>query len=356
VRQNSEERVVRRGSRIARATAGMVAALALATGIAACGGDDSSSSSSGSSGGAAEKQDMSITVGLPVDDSSYAPLYLAVDKGLFKAEGLDVKLVAFQSGSDLGKAVIGGSVEIANSAMSEMVAGIQQRQPLKAFWGGMNMLSFSWWARPPIKSVEQAKGKKWGVTRVGSSTDFLTRYLLTKDGLDAEKDAKIVGVGPAAGAQAAIKANQIQVATASQPSDFFYEDEGYAKIGSQADFSDSYPTHVSYSREEFLQKNPKAVEAYLRAVIKGTQLAKSDPEAAMATMAKYPKVPEKYLQRTYDANLPGWDEDGSVSDKAGMDVFWQIGIQNKQFAKELPESEWLDRKWMDSSDWKTSGT
>jgi NitT/TauT family transport system substrate-binding protein len=334
-----------RGQGYLRAAAALCATFALAAGAAACGDDETGSASSG---GAAEKQDMSITVGLPVHDASYAPVYLAADKGFFKEEGLDVKLVAFQSGSDLGKAVIGGSVEIANSAMSEMVLGINQGQKLKAFWGGMNMLSFSWWARPPIKNIQDAKGKKWGVTRVGSSTDFLTRYLMTKDGLDPEKDASIVGVGPAAGAQAAIQANQIQVATASQPSNFFYEDEGYAKIGSQADFSKSYPTHVSYSREEFLTKNPKAVDAYVRAVARGTALAKSDRAAAEATMAKYPKVPDKYLARSYDENLPGWAEDGALPPKEDMDIFWDIGVQNKQWPKPLEESQWLDRKWLDS--------
>jgi NitT/TauT family transport system substrate-binding protein len=332
-----------------KAVAALAAAAALAVGATACGGDDSGSAKAGGGGGGG-KHDMSITVGLPVQDSSYAPLYLAVDKGFFKDEGLDVKLVAFQSGSDLGKAVIGGSVQIANSAMSEMVLGINQRQPLKAFWGGMNMLSFSWWARPPIKNIQQAKGKKWGVTRVGSSTDFLTRYLLTKNGLNPEKDVTIVGVGPAAGAQAAIKANKIQVATASQPSNFFYQDEGYAKIGDQSDFSDQYPTHVSYGREQWLKDNPDAVKAYLRAVVRGTQLALSDPAAAKATMAKYPKVPAKYLDRTYDYNKPGWAVDGALPDKKSMEVFWDIGVQNKQWPKPLPESQWLDRTWLDSYD------
>jgi NitT/TauT family transport system substrate-binding protein len=330
-----------------RALLALTAALALAAGLAACGGDDDSDTGGGGGGG---KQDMSITVGLPVHDASYAPLYLAMDKGFFKDEGLDVKLVAFQSGSDLSKAVIGGSVEIANSAMSEMVLGINQRQPLKAFWGGMNMLSFSWWGRPPIKSVEDAEGKKWGVTRVGSSTDFLTRYLMTKHGMDPEKDATIVGVGPAAGAQAAIKANQIQVATASQPSNFFYEDEGYAKIGDQAEFSKQYPTHVSYGKEPWIKENPDAVKAYLRAVVRGTQLAIDDRKAAEATMAKYPKVAEKYLARTYDSNKPGWAVDGSLPDQQSMDVFWDIGVQNKQWPKPLPESQWLDRTWLDSYD------
>ncbi len=328
-----------------RALLALMAVLALAAGLAACGDDESGSASGGGGGG---EKDMSITVGLPVHDASYAPVYLAMDKGYFKEEGLDVKLVAFQSGSDLGKAVIGGSVEIANSAMSEMVLGINQGQKLKAFWGGMNMLSFSWWGRPPIKTVDDAKGKKWGVTRVGSSTDFLTRYLMTKHGMDPEKDASIVGVGPAAGAQAAMEANQIQVATASQPSNFFYEDEGFAKIGDQAEFSKQYPTHVSYGREELLKENPDAVEAYVRAVARGTQLAIDDRAAAEATMAKYPKVPEKYLARSYDSNKPGWAVDGALPDKQSMDVFWDIGVQNKQWPKPLEESQWLDRTWLDS--------
>ena len=144
---------------------------------------------------------MSITVGLPTQDASYAPFYLAMDKGYFKEEGLEVKLVVFKGGADLAKAVIGGSVEIANSALSEMLLGIKQHQPMKAFWGGMNMPTFSWWGRTPIKNVQNAKGKKWGVTSIGSSTDFLTRYLFKKDGIDPEKDATIVGVGPAAGAR-----------------------------------------------------------------------------------------------------------------------------------------------------------
>jgi NitT/TauT family transport system substrate-binding protein len=336
-----------------RTVAVLAATVVLAVGAAACGGDDSSSASGASGGGGdggAKKSDMSITVGLPVHDASYAPLYLALDKGYWKDEGLDVKLVAFQSGSDLGKAVIGGSVEIANSAMSEMVLGINQRQPLKAFWGGMNMLSFSWWARPPIKTVEQAKGKRWGVTRVGSSTDFLSRYLLTKHNMNPETDVNIVGVGPAAGAQAAMKANKIQISTASQPSNFVYEDLGYNKIGDQSDFSDQYPTHVSYGRENWLQGNPDAVKAYLRGVVRGTQLAISDPAAAKATMTKYPKVEAKYLDRTYAQNKPGWAVDGALPDKQSMDVFWDIGVQNKQWPAPLPESKWLDRTWLDSYD------
>ena len=65
-------------------------------------------------------------------------------------------------------------------------------------------------------------------------------------------------------------------------------------------------------------------------------------------MAKYPKVPQKYLARSYDQNLPGWAVDGAIPPKEDMDVFWDIGVQNKQWPKPLEESQWLDRTWLDS--------
>lgn len=316
----------------------LAAALVLACTAAGCSG----------AGGSGDSGRMSITVGLPGHDSSYAPVYLALDKGFFRDEGLEVKLVAFQSGSDLSKAVIGGSVDIADGALSEMITAVQQRQPLKAFWGGMNMLTFSWWARPPIRTVADARGKRWGVTRVGSSSDFLTRYLMTRDGLNPERDATIVSVGQSAGAQAAMEADQIQVSEAAQPNNFVYADRGYVEIGSQADFSDSYPTHVSYSREQFQRDNAPAVEAYLRAVVRGTQLAMADRAAAQATMMAYDKVDPKYVARTYDENRPGWAVNGALPPAKDMDVFWDIGIQNKQFARKLPEQDWLNRRWLDA--------
>ena len=65
-------------------------------------------------------------------------------------------------------------------------------------------------------------------------------------------------------------------------------------------------------------------------------------------MVKHAKVPQKYVGRTYDANKPGWAVDGSLPPQKDMDVFWQIGIQAKQFGQKLPEERWLNRKWLDA--------
>ena len=73
--------------------------IAASAAVAACGSSSGSSSDGGgSSGGTA-----TITVGIPTDDASYAPLYLAEDRDLFAKYHVKVKPVVFKGGADLAK-------------------------------------------------------------------------------------------------------------------------------------------------------------------------------------------------------------------------------------------------------------
>ena len=154
--------------------------IAASAAVAACGSSSGSSSDGGSSSGGT----ATITVGIPTDDASYAPLYLAEDRDLFAKYHVKVKPVVFKGGADLAKAVAGGSVDVAVSALSEMLLAVQQHQAMKAFWGGYNQTTFAWFGQKGLTSVEAGKGKKWGVTKIGSSTDFLTRYLFKQHGIN----------------------------------------------------------------------------------------------------------------------------------------------------------------------------
>jgi NitT/TauT family transport system substrate-binding protein len=68
-----------------------------------------------------------------------------------------------------------------------------------------------------VKSLKDLKGMKIGVSAPGSSTHNLVKQLLTKGGLDPNKDAAIVGVGLGAQAIAAIKSGQIDAISNTDP-------------------------------------------------------------------------------------------------------------------------------------------
>src|SRR5579863_1907594 len=149
-----------------------VASVALVV-LTSCSGTQARTSSTGS---ALEKPH--ITIGLAVPGATYLPLYVAVDEGTYAKQGIQADLVEFRGGSDLIKAVVSGSVDVGVVALSEISAGIDAGQPLKAFYAGFNIPDFDWYGVPSIKSFTDLKEKRIGITQYGSSSEYITRYAL----------------------------------------------------------------------------------------------------------------------------------------------------------------------------------
>jgi NitT/TauT family transport system substrate-binding protein len=322
--------------------------------LAACG--SSSDQASGSGGGSATRAGGTVTVGIPVEDASYAPLYLASERNLWDRYGIKVRLVTFQAGSDLAKAVAGGSVDVAVSALSEMLPAVEQHEPLKAFYGGYNGTPFEWYGQRGVTDIASTKGKNWGVTKVGSSTDFITRYLLSQRGLDPDADVHIIGVGGGDGQIAAMRANQVDVTVASPVTTYQLQEEGYPLVAKQSDLSREYPNHVAYANESFLTDHRANALAFLKGMVDGMNMAKSDPRAAAAAIAERQKVSPDLAMKAYRDNVDYWFPDGRLPSRADMDVFWRIGIENGAWPRAMPESQWLDPQFIDSyASWSRGG-
>src|SRR6267142_5346035 len=125
-----------------------------------------------------------LTIGLAVPGATYLPLYVAVDEGTFAKQGIQADVVEFRGGSDLIKAVVSASVDVGVVSLAEITSGIDAGQPLKAFYAGFTIPDFEWYAVSSIKSLAQAKGKRIGITQYGTSSDFITGYALTVNGID----------------------------------------------------------------------------------------------------------------------------------------------------------------------------
>src|SRR5215469_17211878 len=116
-----------------------------------------------------------IIVGLSSVNVAFLPVYVTEAKGFFKDEGLDVLLVLFNAGATNLQALIGGDVQIMGSALVETVGGRAAGIDVKNFWGVCNLMPFQLYSQPDFKSMKQAKGKRFAISRFGSLTDFLTR-------------------------------------------------------------------------------------------------------------------------------------------------------------------------------------
>ena len=283
-----------------------------------------------------------ITIGLAVPGATYLPLYVAVDEGTFAKQGLQAELVEFRGGSDLIRAVVSGSVDVGVVALAEITAGIDAGQPLKAFYAGFNIPDFDWYGVSSVKSLADAKGKRIGITQYGSSTDFITRYALTVNGLDPSKDVQIIQAGPPSTRLAAMQAGQLDVSIFSTPEKFLAADRGYKLIYSQKQLSDDYPQHLIFATESFLASHPNTVKALLRGHTLAVRLAKQDKQLAEQSLIKHLQIDPKYVERTYVDVIDYIYEDGRLPSEKSLDVFFDMGIKTGRYQRALAARQILD--------------
>jgi ABC-type nitrate/sulfonate/bicarbonate transport system substrate-binding protein len=113
---------------------------------------------------------------------TFLPLRIGVDRGAFKKEGLDVEVTDFGGGAKLQQAFAAGAVDVAVSAGTDM-AFIAKGAPVMAVanMGNRPMLGLVTAYDSPLKSADDLKGKKVGVTTVGSLTEWVMhRYMIQK--------------------------------------------------------------------------------------------------------------------------------------------------------------------------------
>lgn len=294
-----------------------------------------------------------IKLGLPVMTYTFLPIYLAEEKGLFEKEGLSVELVTFRGGSDLIKALVGGSVDLCLTSLAASSLAIRAGQPIKVIYGGYNMTAFDWWAVEKYKSLDNIKGARFGVSRFGTSTDFLTRYGLLSKGIDPEKDVKLIQGGGSATRLAAMEAGQLDVNIFAAPEKFIAADKGYKLILRQKDFMPDYPYHTFSANEEFIKNHPNTIKALLRGNIRGIRLAKEDRALAEQTLIKRIGMDEKYAARTYDDFMSDLFEDGHLPSDKGMDIFFEMGVRSGTYKEKWPKEKYLDPTFIRSySEWK----
>jgi NitT/TauT family transport system substrate-binding protein len=174
------------------------------------------------------------------------------------------------------------------------------------------------------QSPKDLKGLKIGVSAPGSSTHNMVKQLLTKGGLDPNKDVAIVGVGTGAGAIAALKSGQIDALSNVDPVMTKLEQDRAVKIvadtrtvkGTNEVWGAPLPAGCLYAPVEFVKKHPNTIQALTNAIVRADKWIAN---ASANDVAKV--VPEAYLLGdralylfSYDKVREAISPDGMISD------------------------------------------
>src|SRR5207245_10653506 len=150
-------------------------------------------------------------------------MYIAKDRGLFAKYGLAPEIIYIPGGSTNVQVLVSGSLDLSQLSGAPGAAANLQGAAIVYILGLLDKLNYQLVTRPEIKSVEQLKGRKLGVSRFGSSADFGLRALLKRLGIGPGKDVSILQIGDEPSRIAAIMSGNIDGIVARWPFGIWYE-------------------------------------------------------------------------------------------------------------------------------------
>jgi NitT/TauT family transport system substrate-binding protein len=228
------------------------------------------------------------------------PEWMALEGGIFKQNGLDVTLDNIASSTGI-PALLSGQVQIAQLGGSETISAAAGGGELEIIGIVGGFYPFVFMAPASITTTDELKGKKIGVSNIGSSSDIATRVMLNKVGLDPDKDVSIVAVGSLENRMAALLNGAIDGGVAQPPDQLALEDKGFHVLYDlAAQKLPSVGTAVVVQRS-WLNGNKDVAQRYIDSLVQAVAKSRSNKELAMTVLQKYLKNDDqRALGVTYD--------------------------------------------------------
>src|SRR5262245_23131521 len=156
-------------------------------------------------------------------------MFMAKQEGLFKKNGLEVELIHIPSSSRGIQAILAGEIAFSFMDGANAVQANLKGANLALIAGATNRQVFSLMAKPEFKSVDDLRGKKIGITRVGSSTHTSALFALGTAGLKPS-DYQILPLVEVPNIFTALVAGQIDAGVVSPPTNSRAKKAGFKEL------------------------------------------------------------------------------------------------------------------------------
>jgi NitT/TauT family transport system substrate-binding protein len=221
-----------------------------------------------------------ISVAYASISPSMAGVWMAKEIGAFERNGLNVDLVFISSGATSIQALVGGSVHAALGASNAVVAAILKGAPMIAVSSNTSRPGMALWVQPEIQRAEQLQGKTLAITRFGSTSDFVTRLVIKKLGIEGKVDIR--QFGGVVEADAGFRARQAEGRVASQA-----PGPQAQLLVDAAELGIPFSMNLLAVSNDYYRKSPKSVEGIVAAYIEGIAALKTRKPQALKMLEKY---------------------------------------------------------------------
>jgi NitT/TauT family transport system substrate-binding protein len=272
--------------------------------------------------------------------------WVAKEAGLFEKNGIDAELIFIRGASTMIQTLVSGDIDVAHVAANPAVEADLGGADLVILATALNRpVGFYMMGQPGLKSVEELRGGRVGITRYGSATDLLSRIALRQFKLVPDRDVALIQLGGIPEIAAGLKSKVVKAGFVSAPLNLDLKELGFNVL---VDFGRDlvFPHAPLIARKAMVKQRDQALRGVVRAFAEGIKIFRTQREFTIKVLEKYTRTPDyKKLAQTYETYAPFLERIPYVDLKGIENILLEIAPHNPR-AKGVKPSEFVDHRYV----------
>jgi NitT/TauT family transport system substrate-binding protein len=260
-----------------------------------------------------------VRLGKAVPNSfAFGAAEVGMEAKIFEQEGLDLAISSFRGDAQMQQALAAGSLDVGLGSGPGLGFRVKGAPVIgvAAMYGAPRNLALLVPAKSPLKSVAELKGKRIGVTTMGSLTDWLVRELSRQQGWGSD-GIKVAALGQMQARLAAMDRGELDGSVQEAANGYELEEAGRTRnLILFGDIVKHFYTHVIFATDDIADKRPELLRRFLRAWFRTVAFMKANREFAVKSEQRTLDVRQSVMERIYDAQMDGFSADGTWDPEA----------------------------------------
>lgn len=285
-----------------------------------------------------------LRIGLSSVSALHGAMWVAEEKGLFKKYGIDAEVIVMGAGTQGVGALMAGDVPIVSGGGDAAINANLRGGDVIMIASVLNRGVQRVMARPDIKSPNELKGKRIGVTRYGAASHLVLQLMMRRWGMNPG-DVTVMQIGSSPAMVASLDNQGIDAAVLTIPSAFVAEERGYRVLADLADMDIYYLHTMIDTSRSFLRRNRDLTARFLKGFVEGVAYFKKNKKESLAVLRKKLRTDakgEKYLEKSYDLLAGGYYERIPYPSMQGVETLLQFAEKDNPKAKGADPRSFVD--------------
>ncbi len=274
--------------------------------------------------------------------------WIAEEVGLFKKYDLEFQLVFISSAAMVTAAMLSGDGEVAITGGESITRAFTQGVTELIFIASAkNTLTHSILGKPEIKSPEDLKGKKLGLTRLGSNSHYFVIQALRKYGM-GPTDLNFIQTGGQVENLAALLSGAVDAATMTGPSGGVRAmAQGFRHVVYGPDLHIPFAAAALVARRSSIRTRGPVIERFVRTMAEAVKIMFTDKELTYKVLGKQLRISDrKILDAAYEEEIKVMERRLELKPEAFQAILDETARVDAR-AKKIRPQDFIDRRYVD---------